>query len=319
MFSSASSFFFFFLCCGGYAHAFLAPAIGTTKRPVRQRNALRRAVAEQQLGSFEPLADDRPRSVVLYDWVRGGGGGGGAEDHCVEFREAWDVQKELLRAHLDRLDPKQQQSTTTTTTPSSPGRDSLILLQHHPVYTLGTASDEKFLLFDRRASEGGDEDDSLPRPDVVRIDRGGEVTYHGPGQITAYPVLDLRSYRQDVHWYVRALEEVAVAALRDGCGLPAERDGGTTGVWLDGRKVAAVGVKCRRWITQHGLAVNVRDESLAAFADIVPCGLEGRPVTCVNAALRAAGRSEISTREMAQHLKAAFEKVFHMEFVEPSS
>jgi lipoyl(octanoyl) transferase len=183
---------------------------------------------------------------------------------------------------------------------SAKGVDRVIFLQHEPVYTLGTGSDPSYIL---------NSNSSVP---VVRMDRGGEVTYHGPGQLVAYPVLDLRGYRQDIHWYMRALEEAVIVALHD-MGLDrAGRDADTTGVWIDNHKVAAMGVKCRKWVTMHGLAVNVEPTSLKGFDGIVPCGLHGRKVGCVS---HFAGR-HVTVAEFADRLKRAMEKVFQIQFVE---
>ncbi len=141
------------------------------------------------------------------------------------------------------------------------GPDSLLLLEHEPCYTLGRGASEAFLRFDPAA----------PPAPLFRIDRGGEVTHHRPGQLVIYPVLDLRRHGGDLHLYLRQLEGVVLdllAALE----LPGERIEGLTGVWLEGRKLAAIGVGARRWISQHGLALNVSCD-LDGFAAIVPCGL----------------------------------------------
>ena len=122
--------------------------------------------------------------------------------------------------------------------------EAVWLLQHPPCYTLGRGASDQHLLFDP----------SDPPAPLHRIDRGGEVTHHMPGQLVAYPVLDLRRRRCDLHWYLRELEQVVLDVLSQ-LGLCGERVEGMTGVWLDGRKVAAIGVGCRRWITQHGLAL----------------------------------------------------------------
>ena len=140
------------------------------------------------------------------------------------------------------------------------------LLQHPACYTLGRGADEAFLGFDS----------ADPPAPLHRIDRGGEVTHHLPGQLVVYPVLDLRRHQPDLHWYLRRLEEVLIDVLAV-LGLKGERIPGLTGLWLEGCKVAAIGVGCRRWVTQHGLALNV-DCDLNGFAEVVPCGLKGRSV-----------------------------------------
>jgi len=221
-------------------------------------------VAPQQLGSFEVLEhidteEQQDRRVLLHSYVT---------EHpksLIEYNTAWDWQKELLRHHSDRID-KHKTETTITTMPFlnddheqlQVGHDTVIMLEHNPVLTLGTASDTAFIL----------DNEDVP---IIRMDRGGEVTYHGPGQLTVYPVLDLRHYRQDIHWYMRALEESVILALQE-CGINAQRDDETTGVWVDNYKLAAIGIKCRKWITQHGLAVNIEADSLHGFRGIVPCG-----------------------------------------------
>ena len=148
--------------------------------------------------------------------------------------------------------------------------------------------------------------------DIVRIERGGEVTYHGPGQLVVYPILDLWGYKQDIHWYVRALEEAILTAL-DMAGVKgAVREDDVTGIWIGGNKVAALGVKVRRWATMHGLAVNVDKRSLDNFDGIVPCGLVGRDVTCINDHLD----DPLSVEEFAPYMRKALEAVFEVQIIE---
>ncbi len=144
------------------------------------------------------------------------------------------------------------------------------LLQHPKCYTLGKGSSESNLLFDPL---------NPPAP-LYRIGRGGEVTHHLPGQLVAYPVLDLRNYQADLHWYLRELEEVLLDVLLE-LGLIGERIAGLTGIWIQRRKVGAIGVGCRRWITQHGLALNI-DCDLDGFNSVIPCGLHGHQVGALN-------------------------------------
>ncbi|MFN5117905.1 MAG: lipoyl(octanoyl) transferase LipB [Cyanobacteriota bacterium] len=148
--------------------------------------------------------------------------------------------------------------------PGAPG--ALLLLEHEPCYTLGRGASTVHLGFDP---------DHAPLP-LYRVDRGGEVTHHTPGQLVLYPVLDLQRHGADLHLYLRLLEQVVIDAIGE-LGLVGERLDGLTGVWVEGRKVAAIGVGARRWVTQHGLALNVSCE-LEGFAAIVPCGLAGRSV-----------------------------------------
>jgi lipoyl(octanoyl) transferase len=144
--------------------------------------------------------------------------------------------------------------------------EALLLLEHEACYTLGRGADPAFLRFDPA-------DPPLP---LFRIDRGGEVTHHLPGQLVAYPVLDLRPRGADLHLYLRELEGAVLDVLA-ALGLAGERWPGRTGVWLEGRKLAAIGVGARRWISIHGLALNV-DCALDGFGAIVPCGIADRPV-----------------------------------------
>jgi lipoyl(octanoyl) transferase len=144
--------------------------------------------------------------------------------------------------------------------------DLLILLEHPPVYTLGQGSSLEFLKFDPATATHL----------LHRTERGGEVTYHCPGQLVGYPILNLRYHRPDLHWYLRQLEEVLIRVLAL-YGLKGERVAGMTGVWVAERKLAAIGIKVSRWITMHGFALNVCPD-LSGFEQIVPCGLEGKQV-----------------------------------------
>ena len=166
----------------------------------------------------------------------------------VPYKMSWGWQKQWVN------DRKQS--------PDLP--DLLCLLEHPSVYTLGQASDTSFVRF-----EPGEYD-------LHRIERGGEVTYHTPGQLVGYPILNLQHYRPDLHWYLRQLEEVLIRTVAH-YGLSGVRLEGLTGVWIDGFKVAAIGIKVSRWITMHGFALNVCPD-MEGFGRIVPCGIVGRPV-----------------------------------------
>ena len=147
--------------------------------------------------------------------------------------------------------------------------DCLLLLEHPPVYTLGRGADPRFLGL---GAEGG-----IP---VVRTSRGGQVTYHGPGQLVGYPIVDLRDHRQDVRWYVHELEQVLIDAL-EAFGIAGGRVEGLPGVWVGGkRKIASIGVAIRRWVTWHGFALNVAAD-LGGFGAITPCGIAGVQMTSV--------------------------------------
>ena len=168
----------------------------------------------------------------------------------VKYTQAWIEQRSLVAQRINNPDLN----------------DVLILLEHLPVYTLGTGSTLDFLRFDPQAAEF----------EVHRIERGGEVTYHCPKQLVGYPIMNLRYYRQDLHWYLRQLEAVIINTLAN-YGLKAYRIPELTGVWLEGKKVAAIGIKVRRWITMHGFAINVCPD-MKGFERIIPCGISDRPV-----------------------------------------
>lgn len=177
--------------------------------------------------------------------------------------------------------------------------DALILLEHPPVYTLGQGSSLEFLKFDP----------SQTSHLLCRTERGGEVTYHCPGQIVGYPILNLKYYRPDLHWYLRQLEEVMLQVIRL-YGLPGERIPGLTGVWVEGRKVAAIGIKVSRWITMHGFALNVCPD-LQGFKHIVPCGIADKPVGSL-----AQFVPHISPQQVRQQISACFAEVFDVELIE---
>lgn len=169
--------------------------------------------------------------------------------------------------------------------------DVLILLEHPPVYTLGQGARLEFIK---------DIDNSY---DVHRVERGGEVTYHCPGQLVGYPILNLQHYCKDLHWYLRHLEEVLIRVLAV-YGLKGDRVSGLSGVWLEGRKVAAIGIKVSRWITMHGFALNVCPD-MSGFEQIVPCGISDKPVGSL-----AEWIPEINLEEVRSSVAAAFAEVF---------
>lgn len=182
---------------------------------------------------------------------------------------------------------------------SQPGLDDvLLLLEHPPIYTLGQGATLDFLKFDPDASD----------VEVCRVERGGEVTYHCPGQIVGYPILNLRHYQQDLHWYLRQLEEVLIRALA-AYGLQGERVPGLTGVWLEGCKVGAIGIKVSRWITMHGFALNVCPD-LQGFSQIVPCGIADKPVGSLAQFIPTVEMSQVQ-----QQIAASFAEVFNVQLI----
>ncbi|MXW40515.1 MAG: lipoyl(octanoyl) transferase LipB [Synechococcus sp. SB0668_bin_15] len=177
-------------------------------------------------------------------------------------------QADLLHLDLvsitDALAQQEQRQRQLLLRPD--GREAVLLMQHPPCYTMGRGSSASHL---RHGVQG------LSHP-LHHVDRGGEVTHHCPGQLVLWPVLNLQRHTPDLHWYLRSLETVVLTVLA-ALGLPGERKPGLTGVWCGGRKVAAVGIGCRRWMTRHGLALNVSC-SLQGFDAIVPCGLRHHAV-----------------------------------------
>jgi lipoyl(octanoyl) transferase len=171
------------------------------------------------------------------------------------YRQCWDLQREIFARRLADEIP-----------------DTLLLTEHDHVYTLGTAARAAHLLADEESLR----DCGI---DVVSVDRGGDITYHGPGQLVAYPILDLSSHGKDLNAYLRRLEDVVIAVLGR-IGVHASRLHGYTGVWVAGEKICAIGIKASRWVTMHGLALNVSTD-LSYFGKIIPCGIFERGVTSI--------------------------------------
>lgn len=192
--------------------------------------------------------------------------------------------------------------------------DALVLLEHEPVYTLGTASSLAHVLFD--AAPARPDARNAPRAPcgarLVRTERGGEVTFHGPGQLVAYPILNLRRHKQDLHWYLRSLESVVIKTLADEYGLTASRKEGLTGVWVENAKVCALGLKVSKWITMHGLALNVCPD-LTPFNQIVPCGIQEEQLS-VSSVHKLAGDEDASVHQCMERARRAllhsFDQVF---------
>ncbi|MFM7395340.1 MAG: lipoyl(octanoyl) transferase LipB [Cyanobium sp.] len=203
----------------------------------------------------------------------------------VPFPLGWDWQRQLQGRLLH--DPA--------------GVEALLALQHEPCYTLGRGGDPAHLGFDPY---------DPPHP-LHRIDRGGEVTHHLPGQLVLYPVLNLQRHGGDLHLYLRSLEQVVIDLLAE-LGLEGGRLPGLTGVWLEGRKLAAIGVGARRWISKHGLALNV-DCALEGFAAITPCGIADRPVGRL-----ADWRPDLTAAALQPRLVAAFARHFGLNLRPPT-
>ena len=198
----------------------------------------------------------------------------------TRYGETWDLQHKLFELRRDdQID------------------DMLLFTEHEHVYTIGKGGDDNHLL----ASDG---ELSASGAEVFHIDRGGDITYHGPGQVVGYPIIDLHHHSPDIHKYLRQLEEVIIGALST-YGIEGTREEGLTGVWIHGEKVAALGVRVSRWVTMHGFALNVNTD-LARFGRIIPCGIFHKGVTSMKQIL---GR-EIPLEEVEDKLTEFFASVF---------
>ncbi|MEQ8907125.1 lipoyl(octanoyl) transferase LipB [Ekhidna sp.] len=222
-----------------------------------------------------------------------------------DYKEAWDFQEILFKETVDqkianRKLPETEQVET---------KNHLIFCEHPHVYTLGKSGDENHLL----ANEAFLKE---KKASFYKINRGGDITYHGPGQIVGYPILDLDHFFTDIHKYLRFLEEAVILTLKE-YGIESGRVDGLTGVWLDGddekkaRKICALGVKSSRWVTMHGFAFNV-NTNLEYFNYIVPCGIQDKAVTSLQKELG----KEVDIKEVEQKLKLHLASVFEMDLIE---
>lgn len=195
----------------------------------------------------------------------------GLLDYAKAFEIQTDLFNEILQIKSDNLKQNSQLKTP----------NYFLFVEHHHVYTLGKSGDINNLLLNQEQLE-------QRRITFHQSNRGGDITYHGPGQIVGYPILDLDNFFSDIHEYMRVLEEVIIATIAE-YGLKGERSEGETGVWLDvgtpfARKICALGVKTSRWVTMHGFALNV-STNLGYFDHIIPCGIRGKAVTSLEAEL----------------------------------
>jgi lipoyl(octanoyl) transferase len=218
-----------------------------------------------------------------------------------DYKETWDYQESLFKQILD-IKIKNRRQDLNEITPNY-----LLMVEHPHVYTLGKSGDIKNLLISEAELEKRE-------ATYYKINRGGDITYHGPGQLVGYPILDLDNFFTDIHKYLRFLEECIILTLDD-YGLKAERSKGETGVWLDvgtpfARKICAMGVRASRWVTMHGFALNVNAD-LGYFDHIIPCGIEGKAVTSLNVEL---GKKEIPLAEVHEKVLKHFAELFEAQF-----
>jgi lipoate-protein ligase B len=200
------------------------------------------------------------------------------------YEEALELQRSLARDRISGAIPQ----------------DLLLLVEHPPVVTLGRSSKEKHLVASPEflRSKG---------VELFEVERGGDVTFHGPGQLVGYPIIDLKRHKQDLHWYLRKIEEALINALAD-YGIPGERNTAFTGVWTRGRKIASIGVHARDWVTWHGFALNVTTD-LSYFDLIIPCGIDGVVMTSIG---RELGLEDVSMQDVRDRVTAKFAESFDL-------
>ncbi|MDJ0646374.1 MAG: lipoyl(octanoyl) transferase LipB [Flavobacteriaceae bacterium] len=219
-----------------------------------------------------------------------------------DYKETWDYQEELFDG-IVQLKRRNRNENLSLKTPNH-----FLFVEHPHVYTLGKSGDFSNLLLD---------ENQLKKKGIsfYKINRGGDITYHGFGQIVGYPILDLDNFYNDIGKYMRSLEETIIRVLDD-YGIKGERSQGETGVWLDvdtpfARKICALGVRSSRWVTMHGFAFNVNTD-LGYFDHIIPCGIKGKAVTSLEAELN----KKLEIPEVQQKILKHFSDVFEVEFVE---
>jgi lipoyl(octanoyl) transferase len=197
-----------------------------------------------------------------------------------DYQQIWDLQKKLFKQVV-----------------KSHSQNYLIITEHHPVITIGKSGSLNHVITDLSYLESNG-------IDVIEIDRGGDITFHGPGQLVGYPILDLSQFHQDVHWYLRNLEEVIIGTLKD-LSIRGVRIPGLTGVWVGKKKICAIGIKVTHWVTMHGFALNI-STNLDYFKHIIPCGIADKGVTSI---LEEVGNN-IDRKDVIMSLSNHFEKIF---------
>lgn len=217
-----------------------------------------------------------------------------------DFKVVWNIQERLFKSILDDKVKNRRENAGLVT------KNYFLFVEHPHVYTLGKSGDLSHLLLDEKQLKD-------KNATFYKINRGGDITYHGPGQVVGYPILDLDNFFTDIHKYLRFLEEMVILTLAE-YGLKAERSEGETGVWLDvgtpfARKICAMGVRASRWVTMHGFALNVNAD-LGYFDNIVPCGIKDKSVTSLHVEL---GR-QVDETEIKQKLLKHFTVLFEAEF-----
>lgn len=228
----------------------------------------------------------------------------------MEYQQAWNYQEKVLQENVRIKSAKYTYTNETLQEPAEDTRHYLFFTEHPHVYTLGKSGDKSHVLMN---------DDELVANDIsfYQTNRGGDITFHGPGQIVGYPILDLEKFYTDIGRYLRNIEEVIIRVMTT-YGIQGQRSAGETGVWIDPdkpgreRKICAIGVRCSRWITMHGFALNVNTE-LSYFNHIIPCGIADKQVTSLEKEM---GR-QVNMEEVKEKVKKEFEAVFEAELVYP--
>ena len=219
----------------------------------------------------------------------------------IDYKEAWDLQESLFNATIqDKIRIRNGETNITT-------KNYLLFCQHPHVYTLGKSGREENLLLDTKGLEDH-------QATYYKINRGGDITYHGPGQLVAYPILDLDQFFTDIHKYMRYLEEAVIETLKE-FGIESGRCEGLTGVWIEAhtpraRKICAMGVKSSRWVTMHGIGFNINSD-LSYFSHIIPCGIDDKAVTSMQKELG----HPVSFEEVSIVLKQKLADQFHFTYV----
>ncbi|WP_454986732.1 lipoyl(octanoyl) transferase LipB [Capnocytophaga bilenii] len=219
-----------------------------------------------------------------------------------DYKECWDYQEQLFQEIV-----AQKANNKALATPL-PTNNYFLFVEHPHVYTLGKSGHIENLLINEQALQD-------KGATFYKINRGGDITYHGPGQIVGYPILDLDNFFTDIHKYLRSLEEVIILTLAD-YGLKGERSEGETGVWIDvgtpfARKICAMGVRASRWVTMHGFALNVNTD-LGYFDNIIPCGIRGKAVTSLNVEL---AKATIPLAEVKERILLHFAEIFQTDLI----
>ena len=217
-----------------------------------------------------------------------------------DYKQTWDYQEELFKSIVDTKIKNRREDAGLET------NNYFLFVEHPHVYTLGKSGDMLNLLVDETQLKA-------KNASFYKVNRGGDITYHGPGQIVGYPILDLDNFFTDIHKYLRFLEEMIILTLAE-YGLKAERSPGETGVWLDvgtpfARKICAMGVRASRWVTMHGFALNV-NANLGYFDLMIPCGIKGKAVTSLNLEL---GKQTVDETEVKEKLLKHFANLFEAE------